>query len=125
MSARRIGKRDSNERSIIAALEALQCTVCQLDGGDGKPDLLVGEPRHRSNFIIEVKVPGEGRLTVKQKQFHAGWAGRIHLVETESQAVAVAVRYMQPGGFSGIHERGPTAVLHTKTVSGVVAGGQR
>lgn len=89
----RAQKRDANERQIIDALTALGCTVTQLDGGDGRMDLIVAEPHHHQTFSLEVK--GEdGKLNTLQKKYHAWWVGRIHLVRTVDQAVAVATEYM-------------------------------
>jgi len=59
-------KRDSNEREIITALEAIGCKVFQVSD-DGIPDLLVLSPAGNW-LVIEVKSAG-GKLTEKQETF--------------------------------------------------------
>lgn len=79
-------KRDANEPEIIAALEAIGCTVVKLH----EPlDLLVG---YRGiTFMIEVKNPeGRDRLQPDQAAFIATWKGRKpEVVRTVEEAVAV------------------------------------
>ena len=86
-------KRDANERGIIDALEAIGCTVDQLPGGNGRPDLDVGEPQTQQNIRIEVKVPGNEKLDPLQKTYHREWKGRIHLVSSAEQAIEVVKWY--------------------------------
>lgn len=90
----RAQKRDANEPAIIDGLVAIGCSVTQLEGGDGKPDLLVG---YRStNFLLEVKDPtaptARRRLNSLQKKWHSAWKGRAHLVETFAQALAIVTK---------------------------------
>jgi len=59
-------KRDSNEREIITALEAIGCKVWQVSD-DGIPDLLVLSPSDNW-LVIEVKSAG-GKLTAAQVDF--------------------------------------------------------
>ena len=99
--SRRAAKRDANEAEIVAALRALGYWVDQLPGDNGRPDLLVGVPNTHTWLLLEVKMPGTGRLSPKQKEYHRACTTRIHLVECVDQAVMVAARYRQPGGFDG------------------------
>ena len=89
MSLNRYAKRrDDNEPEIIQALEAIGCTVYQLD----EPcDLLVG--RGAKNLIIEVKdgnkQPSRRQLTDNQKDFFANWKGQVCQVKNVDEAIAV------------------------------------
>lgn len=63
--------------------------------GGGFGDVVCGVNRH--NFILEVKdssqPPSKRHLTPAEKDFHREWKGRIHLVETTDQAIAIAQHY--------------------------------
>jgi hypothetical protein len=85
-------KRDANEEEIVEALKGLGCSVDKLDGGNGRPDLLIGEPKTRLNLLFEVKGEG-GKLNTKQKPYHAAWQGRIHLVRTPAEAREIVFWY--------------------------------
>lgn len=91
---RRAAKRDENEPPIIAALEAAGCSVDQLPGGNGRPDLCVGIPGCKDNALLEIKMPGE-RLNSLQKAWHAGWVGRAHVVTSVEQAFDVVKFYRE------------------------------
>lgn len=75
MTARRraLGRRDDNEREIVAVLERVGCTVCKLDGGDGRPDLLVG---YRCAVLVLMEIKStSGKLEPLQVRWHAAWKG--------------------------------------------------
>jgi hypothetical protein len=81
-------RRDANEPDIIDALEAIGCSVQQLDG-DGVPDLLVG--RAGVNWLLEVKdgdKPASKRmLTASQVDWHRSWNGHVDVVESVNEAL--------------------------------------
>lgn len=79
-------RRDENEPEIIAALEAIGCTVYQMD----QPcDLLVG--RGAVNILMEIKNPakpkGDRKKTPAQEEFFKMWKGQVRIVETVDQAI--------------------------------------
>lgn len=90
----RAQKRDANEPEIAQGLLAIGCSVDQLPGGNGRPDLLVGY--RDKNFLLEVKDPTapvtKRRLNSLQKKWHSAWKGRAHLVETFAQALAIVTK---------------------------------
>lgn len=82
--ARTAQKRDANEPEIVDALVALGCSVDRLPGGDGRPDLLVGD--EGCDTKMEVKVPGK-KLSGVQWEYHESWKGApIHVVFTPEEA---------------------------------------
>lgn len=85
----RAQKRDANEPEIIAALEAAGCTVDQLPGGSGRPDLLVGDPQTRLPLLMEVKMPLKATLNPLQKKYHAWSGAKIYLVTTPGVAIEI------------------------------------
>ncbi len=78
--------RDENEPEIIAALEAIGCTVWPLHT---PVDLLVG--RGAVNILMEVKNPAKPKSSRKktklQKEFFASWNGQVRIVETAEEAI--------------------------------------
>ena len=84
-------KRDTNEPAIINALEAIGCTVLQMDT---PCDLLVG--RGGTNILIEVKnaalSTSHRQLTPSQVEFHKFWNGQINVCETFEEAIALVTR---------------------------------
>ena len=76
-------KTDANEREIVKALEAIGCTVWQIQ----EPvDLLVGTSGQ--NFLLEVKNPaGKNRKTSLQDQFFSDWKGKAHIVRSVEEAI--------------------------------------
>lgn len=66
---------DRNEAEIAAAFEKIGATVEHIlsDSKGGIPDLLVGFQGR--NYLIEVKVPKEGRLSEIQKVWRDDWSG--------------------------------------------------
>lgn len=91
------GRTDNNHGPLIDCFRKLGCTVeprlAQL--GQGAPDLLCAIDG--MNFLVEVKnfflPPSRRRLTPDEKKYHAAWRGRIHLIETEQQAMDLVKHY--------------------------------
>ena len=81
-------KRDTNERPIIEALEAIGCTVFQLNHKD-IPDLLVG--KHGRNILIEVK-DKHGKLSEGQREWHLHWQGQCAVARSVEEALAIVMR---------------------------------
>lgn len=87
---RRAARTDRNQTEIIAALRKAGATVQPLHAvGQGCPDILVGF-RGR-NWLFEIKdgfkPPSKRKLTTDQVEWHAGWKGRVCVVETIDQAM--------------------------------------
>jgi hypothetical protein len=87
--ARRV---DENQAQIVAALESVGCSVCDLSRVGGEClDLLVG--RQGRNYFIEVKNPAKPKadqdLTAAQKRLVARWNGQHAIVRTVQEAWAV------------------------------------
>ena len=82
----RAQKRDENEGDIIAFFKSKACSVEALPGGNGRPDLLVYDPRSCVLFLVEVKMPGK-LLNPLQKKWHAAWMpGPVYLVRSAQDA---------------------------------------
>jgi VRR-NUC domain-containing protein len=87
---RRARRVDANQAEIVLALRQAGCSVAILaECGQGIPDLLAG--RQNVNYLIEVKMPGEG-LNDEQREWHLTWRGETHVVESvEGALVAVGI----------------------------------
>lgn len=89
-------RRDSNEKEIVDALEAIGAVVYRLDL---PVDLLVG---YRSrNFLIEVKdggkPPSRTKRTEQQRKFMSTWVGQVRVVKSVSEALDVVTKaYRSP-----------------------------
>ncbi len=77
-------RRDSNERPIIDALEAVGATVQQLSAPD-VPDLLVAY--RGANYLLEVKTP-KGKLEPGQATWIRGWMADVHVVRSPEEALS-------------------------------------
>lgn len=92
--ARRAARVDANHALIVGALRACGASVQSLANvGHGCPDLLVG---HRGrNLLMEVKdgckPPSARTLTPDQREWHSSWLGRVAVVESAEQAIALLV----------------------------------
>lgn len=89
---RRSAKVDANQPAIVKAFRDMGCSVQHLHAvGQGCPDLLVGY--RGENILVEVKdgdkFPCKRKLTDDQKDWHEEWRGKVHIVETVSDAVAL------------------------------------
>ena len=83
---RRAARVDKSQNEIVYALRRIGARVAFIK----QPlDLLVGF-RGR-NILLEVKTPGQGRVTKEQQEFIDSWPGEAHIVETIEQAVAKVV----------------------------------
>lgn len=84
MSIPKHGKRDSNERAIIDALENAGATVIQLSMTN-VPDLLVGF--RGENFLFETKQK-KGKLRIGQAYWVENWQGKpVEIVHTSEEAL--------------------------------------
>lgn len=92
----RAQKRDANEASVVEALQNLGCSVDQLPGGNGRPDLLARDPKIERLYLIEVKQPGE-KLNALQKKWHAKFGGPIHVVFGAYDAIEIIQHYRAVG----------------------------
>lgn len=91
---------DDNQAEISAFFVALGCKVHNCGQlGDGFPDLIVHIPggAFGHNVLVEVKdgskPPSDRRLTPAQVKFHAGWPGRVHIVESTFQVLDLVSFY--------------------------------
>lgn len=89
--ARRAAKKDGNQKTNDAYLEAVGLHVLDLSrAGDGTPDALVaGYNRHTGHemqVLVEWKVRG-GELTPKEKKFLARWPISQRIVTTDPDDV--------------------------------------
>lgn len=67
-------RQDRNQVELVRALERLGCSVEPIRSlRGGVPDLLVGFQGR--NYLIEIKVPKEGRLSESQKMWRDNWRG--------------------------------------------------
>lgn len=83
---RRAAKVDANQAEIVKALRAIGATVYNIK----EPvDLLVGF--RRKTIALEVKKPGDYKLTPQQRQFFATFNGEAYIV----QGVADALKAVQ------------------------------
>lgn len=81
------GRVDANHMEIMAALRTVGCTVQSLASvGEGCPDLLVG--CNGQNVLLEVKGV-KGAKTPEQWSWHADWQGRVRIVRSAKEAIAV------------------------------------
>jgi hypothetical protein len=85
MSVPKHGKRDGNEKPIIAALRAVGASVQQISM-KGAPDLLVGW--NGQNYLMEVK-QGKNPLTPDECTWHDQWCGQVEIVRSEEDALRV------------------------------------
>jgi hypothetical protein len=94
MRLRYDNKRDENEAEIVVALRAAGCSV-ELDGANGRPDLLVGLAGR--TYQIEVKNPNvqksDQKLTKLQAPWHRDWQGHKCVVyDIEGALIAVGLK---------------------------------
>lgn len=90
---RRAAKTDANQTAIVQALRDAGCSVQSLAAiGKGCPDLLVCGPDGVLH-LIEVKdgdkPPSARKLTPDQVSWHATWTGRVHVVTSVWEALAI------------------------------------
>ena len=85
----RLSKKDANQDGIVAALEAVGCSVVDASAiGCDFPDLVVG--RLGRTYLIEVKNPeARGKLTDGQLKFFDWWRGQVDQAETVDDALRI------------------------------------
>ncbi len=72
---------DHNQNEIVAALEAIGCTVYKI----GRPvDLVVG--RGAKNWLIDCKSK-TGKKTPFQERFFTEWKGQVRIVRSAQEAI--------------------------------------
>jgi hypothetical protein len=89
---RRASKVDDNQAAVVAALRKIGCSVQSLAAvGSGCVDLLVGFAG--DEWLIEVKdgskPPSARKLTPDEATWHSQWQGRVYIVESAEQAIAI------------------------------------
>jgi len=89
---RRAARVDDNQGDIVGWFRGLGCSVHITSAvGDGFTDLVVGV--WGMNALVEVKdpakVPSARKLTPAQVEFHRDWRGKIFVVETMDDVLAV------------------------------------
>ena len=81
----RAARTDANQKSIVAALEAVGASVQLLHRvGGGCPDLLVGF--RSENYLMEVKLPTTD-LNELQEEWHSNWNGCSFVVRSTDDAL--------------------------------------
>ena len=91
----RAAKIDTNQTQLVHQLRQIGASVYPTHTvGGGFPDLVVG---YRGvNYLFEVKnptmPPSKQRLTPEEAQLHDTWAGRIHIVRTLDECLAILNR---------------------------------
>lgn len=94
---RRAARIDANQPAIVHALRLAGCSVQHLHSvGEGCPDLLCALAGDQT-FLIEIKdgakPPSDQALTKDQVVWHARWRGKVHVVNSVDQALAVVAIY--------------------------------
>ena len=94
---RRAARIDRNQPEIVDALRRTGVSVETLAAvGEGVPDLLCALANDQT-FLLEVKdgskPASERKLTKDQVIWHARWRGRVHVVTSVDEALAVAAHY--------------------------------
>lgn len=87
---RRAARTDDNQPEIVDAARGVGCTVWITSGlGNGGPDLVIGCPRTRTNYLVEVKdgskPPSAQALTPKEQEFMRTWQGRYAVVSSVAE----------------------------------------
>jgi Holliday junction resolvase len=81
----RANRIDSNQPSIVEALEKRGATVQRLNKiKDGCPDILVGY--WGDNFLMEIKT-ADGTLTEDEREWIEKWNGNVFVVRTIEDAL--------------------------------------
>lgn len=85
----RFSSKDNNHDEIAHALQDIGAAVMDTSSlGDGFPDIIVGF--RGEVYLIEIKndktAYGKKGLNKKQVEFHAKWAGYVHIVRSIDEA---------------------------------------
>jgi len=94
---RRRGRVDANHGDIVRALRTAGMSVQSLANiGSGCPDILIGDPRTRTNLLAEIKdgskPPSQRRLTADEQKWHDEWRGQVAVVESVEDALRLVGR---------------------------------
>ena len=77
-------KKDSNQNSIVTALERAGCAVTDKStAGEGFPDIICSRAGH--HYLLEIK-SSRGKLTAPQVEFHKKHTP-VHIVRTIDEAL--------------------------------------
>lgn len=85
-----IRKIDVNQPEIVDAFRSLGYSVKVTSSlGGGFVDLVTGKFGH--NHLIEIKdskkPPSARKLTPKEEEFHQGWKGSVHIIESVEDVI--------------------------------------
>ena len=87
---------DFNQKEIVDELRQQGYSVEII----GRPvDILVASKKTRlaTNFLFEIKRPGEKPRTPSQKEFLKNWPGQVRIIETAEEAIEVMkYSYLMP-----------------------------
>lgn len=98
---RRAARVDANQAELVKLARSVGASVQSLAPiGRGCPDLLIGYQRGgcphcdgRVNLLVEVKdgsrPPSERVLTPDEAEWHATWRGRVAVIESPEQMLAL------------------------------------
>ena len=82
-----VHKRDANHADVVGWFYGMGCSVFDTSAlGGGFPDLVVGVSG--VNLMVEVKT-ADGKLTTQQRDLIAVWRGKIHVVCTMDDCIAL------------------------------------
>ena len=89
---RRYAHIDKNQPQIVKDLRSAGISVLSLAPmGKGCPDILAAT--NRLTAVIEIKNPDVDKthqqLTEDEKEFHTQWRGKIHIVKSSDEALAI------------------------------------
>lgn len=88
---RRAAKVDANQGQIIAAFRKAGASVKPVHVVKGFVDIVVGI--NGRNMLVEIKdgakVKSKRKLTEMEQDFHNGWKGSIHIVESVDDVAKV------------------------------------
>jgi len=94
MSFRRAARTDSNQTEIVAAFRQAGASVKLVHTVKGFVDAVVGI--NGRNLLVEIKdgskPPSARMLTPDEEDFHRGWKGTIHIVESVDDVVKVLAK---------------------------------
>lgn len=87
-------KRDANEKSIVDALRKCGATVERITSQQaGCPDLVAGIDGR--NFLIEVKMPKLGRLSMAQAEWRDAWKGGKPFILSTTDDVVMFIKLVK------------------------------
>lgn len=94
-------KVDDNQPQIVKELRALGYSVKPVHQIKKFADILVGDPKTKTNWLFEIKDPAKPpsarKLTEGEQEFWDDWQGQIDLIETTEDAVRIMSNRQQSG----------------------------